>query len=472
MSGDLKKTATDIIPHRQVFARNENNDALNLKAVCFFAAAGFFLERDTYYKNLEVLQPAHNYFLDENNYIKKYEVNWNWNYNPREIGLKQATEEFAELFEKITFNDLKGKDVILPLSGGLDSRTQAVAAGKDLNIKCYSYKFSDSFDETKYGREICRLNKLDFTEYTIPEGYLWNVIERLSEINSCYADFTHPRQMAVIDEISKLGNIFYLGHWGDVLFDDMGADSDLTFDEQVDFVIKKIFKKGGAELAELLWDYWGLDGDFKNHVKERISLLLDKIKIDNTNARIRAFKSLYWAPRWTSANLNVFSDFHPVSLPYYNDEMCKFICTIPEELLADRQIQIEYIKMKNPETASVPWQSYDPLNLYNYKQYGNISGVPGRILKKGKRILKETIKGKKLTTRNWEIQFTGKKNDTELRKHLFENPAFEELVSKEIVKKIYESFKTNDQVYYSHPLSMLLTLSVFAKNQKKYNEQK
>ena len=120
---------------------------------------------------------------------------------------------------------------------------------------------------------------------------------------------------------------------------------------------------------------------------------------------------MYWAPRWTSANMKVFSELHPVYLPYYDNEMCRFICTIPEHLLAGRQIQIEYIKMKNPELAKIPWQTYDPLNLYNYKNFEKKSGIPLRAYKKGKRIFREKILNKKLVTRNWEIQFKGKENE-------------------------------------------------------------
>ena len=58
-----------------------------------------------------------------------------------------------------------------------------------------------------------------FYNYLIPKGYLWEKIEELAEINLCQSDFTHPRQMAVIHHISKLGDIIISGQWGDVLFD-------------------------------------------------------------------------------------------------------------------------------------------------------------------------------------------------------------------------------------------------------------
>ena len=453
---------TKIIPDRQQFAKIDSQHILNYKAICIFASTGFFLGEDAYFNDETVLQPATEYSIDEKNIVMNSKKYWQWFYEPREISLKQATDEFAHILEKITDENLKGRKIILPLSGGLDSRTQAAAINSNSDVCCYSYKFENSFDETKYGKLICETGNFRFKEFIIHSGYLWNVISKLSDINKCYADFTHPRQMAVIDKISELGDIFYLGHWGDVLFDDMKVKDNISADEQTELVMKKVLKKSGKELAVNLWQHWGLSGSFEIYLEERISKLLNEIKIDNANSRIRAFKSTYWAPRWTSANMNVFSDFKPVYLPYYSDEMCKFICTIPENLLAGRKIQIEYIKMKNPALAEIPWQTYDPFNLYNFNEYDNKKNLPLRGYKKIKRLIKEKIFGRKTVTRNWEIQFCGKDNDEKLRHYIFEESFVKEFVHKDTVEYFYGMFKNNDQVYYSHSVSMLLTLSLFS----------
>ena len=420
----MKTIRTSIIPERQSFARVGKNDEIDFKAICIFVCTGFFLESDTFRKNIVVLQPYTEYDVNEDSLITKSNRYWNWHYSPREISLKQAVEEFAQLFEKISSDKLRGKKIILPLSGGLDSRTQAAALPDDYSISSYSYKFANSFDETKYGKEIARLKSFPFQEFEIEEGYLWKVIERLAEINGCYADF----------------------------------------DDIVCFLKKKIVKKGGQELAESLWESWGISGNFNDYFTERVSGLLNEMKIENANSRVRAFKSTYWAPRWTAANLNVFGDFHEMSLPYFSDEMCRFICTIPEQHLAGRQIQIEYIKMKSPELAMIPWQNYDPLNLYDYKKFGSKKMIPGRIIRKGKRMFNENVLGKKSTTRNWEIQFIGEDNDCQLKQRLFESKQLQEFIPDEVVRKFYEKFR-KDEVYYSHPVSMLLTLSLFCERE-------
>ena len=95
-----------------------------------------------------------------------------------------------------------------------------------------------------------------FFNYLIPKGYLWEKIEELAEINLCQSDFIHPRQMAVIDRLSKLGDLIISGQWGDVLFDLPKLRKKENLDNQARFLFNKIVKPGGLELSNQLWDKW------------------------------------------------------------------------------------------------------------------------------------------------------------------------------------------------------------------------
>lgn len=451
---------TDIIPKSQNFVGEKHT--LDFKAICVFVATGFFLDDDTYFNELKVLKPAHNYILDVGQkQIISATPYFKWHYSPLERPIEQIVVEFAELFETIIKEEVSNRKVILPLSGGLDSRTQA-AAFYHLGIKpqTYSYTFESGHDETLYGQHVAQVCDFPFERLKVKSGYLWDCIDRLAAINQCYSEFTHPRQMAFIDQYSAYGEVFNLGHWGDVLFDNFGVDDSLSLDEQVDFITKKILKKGGLELAENLWSSWSLSGYFMDYLKSRIKILLELIDIkESANAQLRAFKSLYWAPRWTSVNLSIFETVKPISLPYYDNRMCEFICSIPEMYLKGRQIQIEYIKYRMPQLAKVTWQVQRPFNLYNYGYNKSPYNLPYRLINKLIRVLSS----EPYIQRNWELQFLGDANTRFLKEHLFDVPEFSKLVSEQIPIHFYDLFKTKDQVFYSHPISMLLTLSLFSK---------
>ena len=57
--------------------------------------------------------------------------------------------------------------MILPLSGGLDSRTLAAALRGVPGARSYSYQFADSFDETKYGALIAEQERMSFERLRI-----------------------------------------------------------------------------------------------------------------------------------------------------------------------------------------------------------------------------------------------------------------------------------------------------------------
>ncbi|NND52320.1 MAG: asparagine synthetase B family protein [Flavobacteriaceae bacterium] len=453
-----------IIPSKQTFAPTKAPQELHLEAICIFAAIGFFLDQDTYYKDKIVLSPGFDYSLDENGFVNKAEPFFNWFYKPQDDSFESVIDQFTNLFESIIAEQTASKKVILPLSGGLDSRTQAVALKQlDRPVFSYSYDFENGYEETKIAEAIAKASRFEFQAFKIKSGYLWDKIDSLSQLNGCYSDFTNPRQMAIFEEYSGMGDVFSLGHWGDVLFDNMNLP-DLSHDEQLKVLKEKLIKRGGLEIASDLWRHWGLKGDFQTYLSERISTLMNTIKIDNTNARLRAFKSKYWAPRWTSINLSVFEAHAPISLPYYDDRMCNFICTVPERFLQNRQIQLEYVKRRSPDLAKICWQDHRPYNLNNYKYNRIPFNLPYRMKNKLKRMYKKST-GSPYVQRNWELQFKGNSNITHLKKYLFEN-GLDNWVSKDLIRSYFNAFLKED-LQHAHAINMLLVLSKF--NEKEAN---
>ncbi|MCL8006543.1 asparagine synthase-related protein [Gelidibacter japonicus] len=462
----MKTIKTPIIPLEQTFARRENSKRqIDKKALCIFAASGFFLERDSFYTDEQVLQPGTDYVLDADRNIQKQTSYFKWFHEPRNISFNTALDEFTDLFENIVKEQTGNNQVLLPLSGGLDSRSQAVALKHiKADVHSYSYSFENGFKEHKISEQIAKVCGFRFDPLIVRPNYLWKVLDEAASINQCYSDFIHPRQMAFLEQFKNMQGEFSLGHWGDVLFD-RGIDLKDEGLTELDLIYKKVIKKGGLALASALWDSWNLDGDFESYLKTRIQTLLDQIDVSHKGAKIRAFKSLYWAPRWTSVSISFFQAAHPVQLPYYDDRMCQFICEIPEAYLADRKLQIAYIKNRNPNVAAIPWQDHMPFNLYNSHKDKAPHNLPYQIKNKISREAKALF-GKKYIQRNWELQFLGDSNDAQLRSHLYE-ASFLDFVGKEVVDRLYNKFKTEDAVFYSHAVSMLLTLSIW---NKKFNK--
>ena len=454
-----KTIATPIVPSTVQYYTLPGEASLDFKAICCFVATGFFLNDETYYVNQKAFRPATSYFFDEQGNVSRSERHFLWHYSPRTISFHQALDEFTHLLESIVKRDTANKKIIIPISGGLDSRTLAATLTGNQNVFAYSYQFEGGPRENEYGEAVAKASSFPYQAFSISKGYLWSVISELAQINKCYAEFINPRQMAIWQKLMPQGDLFLLGHGGDLFFDSMGVADDLSNEDQQNYLVKKLIKPAGWQLGEQLWNAWGLSGNFKQYLFERIGDLLGTIQIENANARLRAFKTEYYVARWTAVNLEIFKRQLPISLPFFDDAMCRFICTVPEEHLAGRKLEIEYLKRKAPSLASIPWQKYFPCNLYNYTDFDTLSVKFQRGLVKGTRELKKGILGITSDKRNWELQFLGKSNSEALQSHLFDR-SFDRFVPASIVRSNFELFEQNpDQ--YTHSITMLLTLSLF-----------
>ncbi len=457
----MKSFKTPILPIKQVFYQKPDyTGIINLKALCIYITTGFFFDQDTFFKNEVCLSPANEHLFNDNGLLVKSTPWFEWHYSPRDISFEMVLEEYIQLFTQIIKEQIKASKVILPLSGGLDSRSQAMVL-KDFDnpVQAYSYSFKDGYPEHKISEQIADACGFDFKAFQIKKGYLWNCIDELAQINQCYSEFTHPRQMGVLPELKAMEGVFSLGHWGDVFFDRGVPEGTLEADI-ISLLFKKMVKPDGLALAERLWDLWGLEGDFKDYFIARIESSLSKIKIDNLSSKIRAFKTSQWAHRWTTTNLSVFEAAHPITLPYYDDRMCQFICTIPEDYLADRSLQIAHLK-QNKKLSNITWEAQSPFNINNYNYNKIPYNLPYRIGSKSRRTFNGII-GKPHIQRNFELQFLGEENETQLKARIFD-PTFINLIPKPIVEECYSNFKGTDYVNNAHAVSMLLTLSLWYK---------
>ena len=464
----MRSIKAPILPARQAFFKNlKDAGEVNLKAICIFVSTGFFLDQDTYFKNEVCLSPAHKHQFDDDGLLIKSTRWFDWHYSPRSISFDSVLEEYIDLLTAITKDQVNSQKVILPLSGGLDSRSQALVLKKLGNpVQSYSYSFKGGYPEHKISEKIAATYGFDFDAFQIEKGYLWSCIDELAQINNCYSEFTHPRQMAILPQLKQMDGVFSLGHWGDVFFD-RGVPDGTTEANILPLLFKKMVRPDGFKLAQRLWQHWELEGNFKDYLLARIETSLSKIKIDNLSAKVRAFKTSQWAHRWTTTNLSIFEAAHPITLPYYDDRMCQFICTVPEEYLADRRLQLAHLK-QDKALSNITWHEQKPFNLNNYNYNKLPYNLPYRVISKLNRIVNGLV-GNPYIQRNFELQFLGNDNDEHLKARIFETN-FNQFIPKEIVEQCHSNFKSSDYANNAHAVSMLLTLSLWNKHFYNFNQ--
>lgn len=448
---------TDIVSSRHERAGIKGD--LDLEAICAFATVGYFLEDRTFYKGYRCLPPASHVEIDDNGAIVGSEQYFKWHYSPRDISLRKAVTEFADLFEGIV-SENRDDLLIIPISGGLDSRT-LVAAARQLGRRFngYSYAFKNGHDETFYGKKMSEILDFDFKSLIVEEGTLWSYIGDIARTNQCYSEFTNARQYALFNELKSMGGTFLLGHMGDLIFDDMHVVEGISADRLFDIHMSRTVKPSGFKLGQTLWRHWGLSGDFTEYLRASMRTVFDRIDIGESNPKLRAYKSWTHVLRWTSTNLSIFREFGPNLIPYLDNRMIEFICTVPEKWLSGRRIQIEYLKMRSPELSRIPWQSHYPHNLYNYHLDRPPFNLPRRIAGKLERMMTR----RKTVTRNWELQFVGKENEASLSQMLLSDSGFTDWIPPDVSRHFLDAFRRSNSPDSYQPVTMLLTLAAFRK---------
>jgi hypothetical protein len=300
---------------------------------------------------------------------------------------------------------------------------------------------------------------LTFQSFTISP----NLFDRLPLILSSvegFQDITQCRQVAVVDDIREHADYLIAAHWGDVWLDDMGllrvGDTPDSAEQVIAHALHKIEKPGRAWLLENLCAA-RLGTDIEGILLDGLRVEMAQLQhIEDADFRVRAFKTDNWSFRWTTASVRMFQPAAFVRLPFYDVRLADFFCTVPSQFMANRQLQIDYLREFAPDLAGTTWQTYDA-NLWNYR-YFNSWLLPKRAAKKAWRL----IRRKRIIERNWEVQLLGVEGRRGIV-HWLLRPGLHihSFVSRRSIEGLLDDFYRNplaDKRGYT--VSMLLTFSV------------
>lgn len=221
-----------------------------------FLASGFTIGKKTLLRNIYQLQSSEYIFFDNNSIIDQgfyfsYATK-NTNSKPFELLKEQAINSFENSFKRL-IKSLNNRQVVIPLSGGYDSRLIAVMLKKYNynNVVCFTYGKKDNIEIENSKKTAKALNyKWIFIEHT--KGLIKNYIN--SSIFKEYASYTgkyssmpYLQEYVAVKYLSenKLiidDAIFIPGHSGDFLGGSQFKKvipSNLSFKKISEIILKK-----------------------------------------------------------------------------------------------------------------------------------------------------------------------------------------------------------------------------------------
>lgn len=433
---------------------------LNWEGITAFFSFGFFIDDQTYYKDIRILLPASIYRISSRGELLEHRRYWEWHHSiEQNRNYDQTLEVYHELFTQAVSRCIVPDRTIIPISGGLDSRSIIAVLPHDAaSVEAYSYGYTKNSIEIEVARRVAKAADIPFTPHVIGP-YLFDRLDEIVIDLHGSQDVTQARQMSVNQWVRDRADTVLTGLWGDVWCDQMGTVDNVPKDLTL-FVLSKFLKRGHEWFANHLVQQEMCSSSIYEYLQENIAASLSELEyIEEVDFRVKAHKTAQWAFRWSNASLRGFEVGAMPRVPYYDIDLVDFFCTVPTEFVRDRRLQIDHLKHYAPHLAKVLWQQ-SGTNLYQIA-YQNWFSFPRRLINKTKR----TVRREPALQRNWEVQFFSTDGRRNLEAKLLQGG-----------RKLHDHFAVSDlskltNQFYQKPdaangytVSMLLTFSAWLEN--------
>jgi len=379
-------------------------DSLDWVAITGFCGFGFYPGDRTMFDDVRILRPATHTTFDQQGRIIASERYWNWWYDPDHARSDDDfLDEFHDIWTRTVRQQLAGTHSVVPLSGGLDSRTVfAVAAPRDGTptdpVRTFTYGYAANSVEIRISQRVAATRGHQALELVIGP-YL---LERLGEVADAIEGFSGLslcRQAGVSAEIASLGDRVVGGHWGDVWFGTAGAHESPGPVDLVSAAHSKFAKRGREWLFENLCTEH-LDEAPEDVLQQVLAEELDRIPdLGDPDMALKALKTEQWSFRWTLASVRAYQLAVPTLLPFYANDVVDFFLRVPSDRLPRRRLQAAYLRRHHPDLARITWQDTG-MSLYE-RPWEPAYALARRAVAKGLR----TVRRQQVIERNSDVQY-------------------------------------------------------------------
>ena len=377
--------------------------ALDWVGITGFCGFGFYPGDRTMYDDVRILRPATRTVFDERGVVVSQDRYWDWWHDPdHSRSDDDFLDEFHDIWTRTIRRQLAGTRSVVPLSGGLDSRTVFSASAPSDGIaadpvRTLTYGYSTSSPEIRISRRVAAARGHTPLELVVGP-YL---LDRLSEVLDAVEGFqglSFSRQAGVSTQLAALGDHVVGGHWGDVWFDTAGAPAGGSPD-LVSIAHQKFAKRGREWLFEHLCTP-NLDEPPEQVLRQVLNEELTRIPdLGDPDMRLKALKTEQWSFRWTLASVRAYQLAVPTLLPFYANEVIDFFLRVPSDRLPARRLQTAYLRRHHLDLARITWQDTG-MSLFE-RPWEPAFALTQRGIAK----LLRAARRQQVVQRNWEVQY-------------------------------------------------------------------
>lgn len=335
------KDGSFIISDDANYMRKIIDPPFNEEAGAEFLVTGYVTGNETLFEGIYQVQAGEYLIYNKGDgslkrsYYHRY-LHGNYFSDPEEVLLYRLDDVMIRVFQRL-IETTKGKQLVVPLSGGLDSRI-IVAMLKRLGVEdviCFSYGKKGN-REAEISRQVAEMvgYRWFFVEYTKEKLYNWYNSDEMREYFDYAGNLTslpHIQDYFAINELKTLelipsNSVFVPGHSGDML-----AGSWIPNESLSNFINANMFIEHTLNRHYSLQDLQKIRNEqinstFKIRIRKSIididinnsDTCIDAIELFNFNERqvkfivnsIRAYEFFYYQwriPLWDNELIDFFS---------------------------------------------------------------------------------------------------------------------------------------------------------------------
>ena len=386
-----------------------------------FCGFGFYVADRTAYEDVRILRPATHTVFDAAGQQVSQERYWDWSYEPdHRLSDDDVVDAFHEVWRATLRRQLGSRRAIVPVSGGLDSRTIVAGltgpgAPPDAQPPgLFTYGYSPSSQEIRIARRVAQARRLPIQEEVVGP-YLFDRLDDVIGSVEGFSALTLPRQVGVSDRIGHLGDRVVGGHWGDVWFDAAGAPGAAS--SRPGDLVGPAFAKFAKRGREWLFDHVcrpNLGGqDPEELLREVLRAELERLPdLGDADMQLKALKTEQWSFRWTLASIRAYHLARPTLVPFYANDVVDLFLQAPSNRLPGRRLQTAYLRRHHPDLARVTWQDTG-MSLFEHPWEPSVA-FGRRAAAKAVR----TFRPRAVAERNWEVQYRTGRGTGDLQRKL------------------------------------------------------
>lgn len=338
----------------------EHRAELDTEGLLQKLAFGYILGHGTLIKDCQILPPAHVVSLKIGTAMSGSRY-WDYAYTAQHRKSAEYLDNYMHLFRQSVERRTRGRRTIVPLSGGKDSRTIALAYHLNKNnpahIQSFTYGEAGANDLT-FGSSVAAALGWPYQKYYLgrefPVQYGPLGAFLTGSIFGCFA----INGIEFAPMLQKSGEIVLLGTAGDVLSgsflsEDLfvqRASSQAQFVNHMLTLFNTVFPV--AEISRLVPN---LNLQPVSFLSDRIKASLDVLPPYPTYADLYDHYNLsqrHW--KWLHIGTNFWKSMVTVGMPFYDNDLFEFLITVPIEFRRNQKISIETIQKYSPALARIP----------------------------------------------------------------------------------------------------------------------